>query len=547
MIKNIHYCINCMSELPERAATCPDCGSKVGEYVMNPRALKPLTVLNGKYFIGRVLGEGGFGITYIGFDRNLHMKVAIKEYFPVQFATRNAYESNTNTIVVINGSTAENYRKGMERYEKEARRLTELEALPGIVHVYNFFYENNTAYMVMEYLTGTTLKSYLTSGKHRMGWRQALNLVEPVVKSLALLHQKGIIHRDISPDNIMRDADGHITIFDFGAAREIDNDGKSKTIELKRGYAPPEQYQTHGNQGPWTDVYALCATIYHLICGISLPDAFSIFNGTAKVEPIRNYEHTIPRNVEAALMKGLNTEIKNRIKNMDELYDYLYNGTKIIPWKKIIIAASAAVAVGLITILTITGVKNAKQKKAEIIPESVETSEPSERSESSSFSLKNIVKSDEEESGEAKEDDTAKATDTAALYVSRNNLKYIEGNMISTADNDTGVTVTGITATDNDVVIPAEINRKSVTSVSGINSNYAVTVVLPDSLTTIESKAFRNCVYMESIYIPAGVTEIGNRAFDNCISLADIHISADNPYFHVENGKIVDNEGNEYN
>lgn len=529
-----------MTEILDNEEVCPYCRKKIGEYTINQRALRPMTILDGKYLIGRVLGEGGFGITYLGLDLNLELKVAIKEYFPVQFASRNAYDSNSNDVIVIRGKSEVSFQKGSKRYEKEAKRLVKLEELPGIVRVLNFFYENNTAYMVMDYIQGISLKDYIHE-KKRISWKEAVDIIEPVVKSLGVLHDNGIIHRDISPDNIMMDSAGQITLIDFGAARELDNGEKSKTIELKHGYAPPEQYQSDGNQGPWTDVYALCATLYYLVSGKVLPSAMSIYDKNAKVNPLHSYDSSIPKNIEDTILQGLNVNIKYRIKDMKELYDHLYNGRRIIPWRKIIIAGISIISV-LAIMLVINGIRTIQMNKTEK-PDNTSISRDVQQIDQtvSEEDIQNIEVVDEDSDYEIEEKD-----DSATNYIADNKLSYTETSLLKYTENNGAITITGADSSLTDIVIPEEINGIEVTSISGIGTN-VTSLILPDTLKSIEDSAFKNCVYLEYIFIPGNVDYIGAGAFDNCLSLKSIYISSNNTKYHVMNGNILDADGNKYN
>lgn len=543
MKNNKNYCINCMKEIHIEEEICPYCGCKAGEYTMNQRALKPLTILHGKYLVGKVLGEGGFGITYLGVDLTLNLKVAIKEFFPTQFASRNVYESGSNDIVVINGKSAANFQRKLERYEAEARRLVKLESLPGVVRVINFFYENNTAYMVMEFISGQNLKDYKEKNRSKIHWKEALDIMKPIIRSLSVLHEKDIIHRDISPDNIMITDQNELVLIDFGTAVEIDDDERSKEIELKRGYAPPEQYSSHGDQGPWTDVYELCATLYYMISGNTLPDALAVYRKDAKVVPLRDSDHTIPAEVEVAIMKGLNTDIKYRIKNMDELYGHLYDGCRIIPWRKI--GLGSVIAASIIALMLIMiGVKSIYFNN-DVEDSNGNLVENSQQKQDLEMQTQQPEMTNKETETDANEED-GNVNDTAFNYVKENGLAYVEDSLITYTENDYGITVTGSDNSLADIVIPEEVNGKPVTSISGIGRN-VTSIVLPDTLASIENSAFRNCVYLESIYIPAGVTSIGENAFENCMSLSEIHISNSNSIFHVENGSIIDADGNKHN
>lgn len=239
----------------------------------NSYSLQRNTGLIGRYVIQEVLGQGGFGITYLGIDKLYGNKVAIKEYYPQEIAMRKAQYEDVVTVTSIEEKN--NYDKGKKRFLDEAQVMARFNKNEGIVKILDFFEANNTAYIVMEYLEGITLKQYL--GKY--GVIQFRNLIEmmlPLLEALIEIHSQGLIHRDISPDNIMVQHNSKLKLMDFGAARDYTESGnKSLTVILKPGYAPPEQYQTHGVQGPWTDIYALCATIYKCLTGITPPDAIA--------------------------------------------------------------------------------------------------------------------------------------------------------------------------------------------------------------------------------------------------------------------------------
>ena len=221
---------------------------KVESMEENLHCLRKGTRLIGRYTIECVLGQGGFGITYLGIDELHEKKVAIKEFFPQGIVTRNIEYQDTVTVTFV--GEKDNYEKGKERFLKEARTMAKFSKDEGIVKALDFFEINNTAYIVMEYLEGITLKQYLRENQ-RIAPEDLIELLVPLIESLDEIHSQGMIHRDISPDNIMVLPDGRIKLMDFGAARDYTDFGeKSLSIVLKPGYAPPEQYQTHGVQGP---------------------------------------------------------------------------------------------------------------------------------------------------------------------------------------------------------------------------------------------------------------------------------------------------------
>lgn len=317
-----YLCPGCMAVLDEPDLPCPLCGFDKNSYSPSPRSLRPFTKLNGKYLVGKVIGEGGFGITYIGFNMETDLPVAIKEYFPSELATRDTTQGNV--ITIFSGEARDLYRDGLEKYLREARNLSMFSDLPGIVTVKDFFYENETAYIIMEYINGITLKQHLTKVGGRMKQNEVIKMMKPVLESMNKIHEVGIIHRDISPDNIMITKNKQIKLTDFGAARVFDTeDNKSITVVLKRGYAPEEQYRAKGNQGPWTDVYALCATMYRMITGVTLQEALERIIED-NVEPVSKYDPNIWPETEYAIMKGLSLRAQDRFQTVNELIDALY-------------------------------------------------------------------------------------------------------------------------------------------------------------------------------------------------------------------------------
>ncbi len=319
-------CPGCMNELTDEQmqGACPYCGYHADPSQEEPsHRLRPHTVLNDKYVIGKVLGEGGFGITYLGYDLTLEMKIAIKEYYPAGYVTREV--QNGNTVTTFSGEKAEFYQNGKEKFIHEARTLAKFSTLPGIVSVRDYFEANNTSYIIMEYLDGDTLKSYLRKCGGRMPLPTVLDMMQPVIRSLEEVHKQGLIHRDISPDNIMILKNGSMKLLDFGAARAVAGPeaDKSLSVMLKPGYAPEEQYRTHGNQGPWTDLYAISATIYKCLTGKTPLEAMERMRNDALVPP-RNYGVMMPPWQEAALMKGLALYAENRFHTLDEFYNAFY-------------------------------------------------------------------------------------------------------------------------------------------------------------------------------------------------------------------------------
>ena len=272
----VRRCMRCMHELAADQKFCPECGRPYGSVNTESFALKPGTILDGKYLVGEMLGQGGFGITYIGFDLLLEQKVAIKEYFPM--STGMVSRENRSMVVwstAMMGKTGT--QKGFDSFLKEARKMAKLGGIPGVVGVKSVFIQNETAYIVMDFIEGETLLKKLQKNGP-MDFDSCVKLMTPIMQALAEVHEHGIIHRDISPDNIMVRPDGKLILLDLGAAKDLDiqgNDGSVQSSQMvaKHGFSPIEQYSKSGKVGPWTDIYAMAATIYYCCTGILPPPA----------------------------------------------------------------------------------------------------------------------------------------------------------------------------------------------------------------------------------------------------------------------------------
>ena len=322
-----NLCINCMKERQEPDGVCEHCGFDEGKYDLPQHHMKPFTILAGKYLIGKAIGEGGFGITYIGMDLELEVRVAIKEYYPQGVAARISGINNC-TVCSCTDSTRPFFEEGREKFINEARTIAKFRGLPEIVGIIEFFRENQTAYIVMEYLDGQTLKQYLRANGGKIPTDEILRMMRPLVLSLGKIHSEGLIHRDISPDNIMLMKDKSVKILDFGGARDFaSRNGKSMSVLVKHGYAPEEQYRSQGDQGPWTDVYALCATMYRCITGEIPPNALDRLYQD-ELKPISSFDVTCPKYIEKAITKGLNIRKDGRYQSMEELYEALYKEQK---------------------------------------------------------------------------------------------------------------------------------------------------------------------------------------------------------------------------
>ena len=317
-------CCGCFREKPDDSAVCPYCG--YGPHVEHPaNTLPPGTILNGRYLVGKVLGVGGFGATYLAFDMKLEEKCACKEYLPSGMAvrTRDRY-----TLSVARSENRGVYQNGMEKFLDEARILARLKDIPNIVSVRDYFRENGTAYFVMQYIEGKSLKDLLRARGGRLPYEETARVLLPVMRAMQQVHAKQLLHRDISPDNIILTKKGESVLLDFGAARSSAGDHATMSVILKHGYAPVEQYSSHGNQGPWTDVYAMGATMYHCLTGKLPPNAVDRLSSDALVRP-GFLGVQLPAAAENALMTALAVRPEDRYANMQAFADALQAGAPV--------------------------------------------------------------------------------------------------------------------------------------------------------------------------------------------------------------------------
>lgn len=282
-------------------------------------ALAPSTCLKHTYIINGILGEGGFGITYSGKNKATDKRVAIKEYFPTGLAVRQE-QADAFLLYPVSRKKEELFLRGKQHFLNEAGILKEFQYLENIVSVYDVFEENNTAYIVMDYIEGLTLKQYIEENGY-LSFTELLSLTAPVIQALSAIHKKKLIHRDISPDNLILGTDNQLHVIDFGAARHENITGGQHTVMLKSGYAPPEQYFSDSRTGAWVDVYALCATMYFALTGNPPSAAIHRLEQDSLDFP-DTLTDLLPWQ-QAALEKGLHIRMSKRYQNMDELYDAL--------------------------------------------------------------------------------------------------------------------------------------------------------------------------------------------------------------------------------
>ncbi|MCR5276041.1 MAG: serine/threonine protein kinase [Clostridiales bacterium] len=307
-------CLGCMELFDEDFDVCPKCGFVVGQPAEEPIHMNPGTILHDRFTIGKVLGFGGFGATYLAWDEVLERKVAVKEYLPSEFSTRVVGKTE---VTVFSGEKSEQFTSGMKKFIEEGQLVGGFQNEPGIIKIFDTFEENNTAYIVMEYLEGETLATRLKREK-TIPEDEAVELLMPVMLSLQEIHKQGILHRDIAPENIFITETGEVKLIDFGASRFATTSySRSLTVIIKQGYSPEEQYRSRGDQGTYTDVYALAATLYKMITGKTPPDAMerrAKYEKKSKdilVEP-HKLTDDISRAHEIAILNALNVRIEDR-------------------------------------------------------------------------------------------------------------------------------------------------------------------------------------------------------------------------------------------
>lgn len=359
-------CMGCMEIYKDSTNVCPYCGYVEGTTTENTLHIEPGAILNNRYIVGRVLGYGGFGVTYIAWDSLLEQKVAIKEFLPSEFATRMLGRME---ITIFSGDKEKQFMEGLVKFVEEAKKLAKFNNVPGIIKIFDCIEENNTAYIIMELLEGESLSTRIEKEK-KMSADKAISMLLPVMESLRQVNSQGIIHRDIAPDNIFITKQNEIKLIDFGAARYATTSlSRSLTIIIKPGYSPEEQYRSMGDQGSWTDVYSIGATLYRMITGEVPCDsmerrAYIEQHGEDLLKPISKYTNKITKSQENAILNAMNVKIHERTPDMNRLIEELTSVTDIqriegkkdnisgitIPlWGKI----ASLVAVALIVVLTL--------------------------------------------------------------------------------------------------------------------------------------------------------------------------------------------------
>ena len=307
----MRFCYSCMYQFEDESLNiCPNCKKPLKTEYDTTHFLKPGTMLqDDKFTIGNEIGAGGFGNTYIGWDNLLKRKVAVKEYFPRRFSSRS--EGSATVIVSGDENSVGHFRHGLQKFLEEARSIAGLNDVRGVVQIYSFFEENGTGYIIMEYLEGMDVKTILKQRGEKAEYEWSRRVMLTVLYTLREIHKRGILHRDIAPDNILVTNEGVIKLIDFGAAKGMaGNEDQHEDIVVKKGYAPPEQYSRTAKQGIYTDLYAAAAMFYKMLTGIRPQPA----NERLKQDELQ---------AELAIMVCLNMQPQYRLQSAQEFMDAL--------------------------------------------------------------------------------------------------------------------------------------------------------------------------------------------------------------------------------
>ena len=315
MIDVEHLCPGCMGRWEDTRKPCPRCGFSWETENHSPRELPPFTILAGRYLLGTRIGAGGFGITYLGLDLAEEKPMAIKEFFPVSLAER-----REERVIALPGEDGRYFREALRSFRKEAELLSRFGGVEGIVRYLDYVQENETAYLVMEYVEGENLKQKMRRMEAPFSQEEALTLLYPILLAVDAMHRKNVLHRDISPENLILKPDGTLTLIDFGAAREYSlEEDENLTVILKRGYAPDEQYHSGSRQGPWTDLYACCAVLYQMVSGL-LPQDASSRRQKDRLLPLDEIEGLeVTKGFARAIEKGMTIYATERYSSIGKL------------------------------------------------------------------------------------------------------------------------------------------------------------------------------------------------------------------------------------
>lgn len=545
----INRCINCMEMLGD-STICPYCGYDSAREPEIFGHLRPGTILRGRYLIGRALGQGGFGITYVGFDLRLEIKVAVKEAY---FTWRGS-QAGSGTV------SAE-----QEAFLREGQKMAKLRDVQGLSHVLDVFCEQDTAYLVMDFAEGETLAARLKRLGRPMSWTEYQPILLETIKTMKMVHQRGLIHRDLSPDNLMLDPAGGVRILDLGAAKDLDKGGASSMVVAKNGFTPLEQYTQRGDSDPATDVYALAATSFYALTG-NIPQAAPERVDEDRLDFSPLEARGVPNHVVQALRGAMALRKKDRLPSMEAFDAMLENNaatmaqssvytippTAPLPREKSasstsrvlrhwIIGILAGVACMAILVLVIAlpgqtsshstpGLTQSHEQKSALQSEQlpVQVPQPYEQqdhSEDGIWGSDTSLPERENPNSDSSADATTETssvdatTDTSTADEPSEGFEYEE-------NDDGSITITGYDKSLDlkQLVIPDELGGKPVTVIGNRAFSYTdlVTLTLPDGLIDIGDSAFYKCKSLKEVDIPDSVTRIGKRVFEDCTSLQTV-------------------------
>ncbi len=533
-------CMKCMEELLEGDRFCPVCGYDQDSGSQPSNALKQNTVLHSRYLIGNVIGRGGFGITYVGWDMTLEMKVAVKEYFPTGTAARsNSYSNEIQWDFTDEGKIG--WSDGIQRFLKEARKMAKLDSVSSIVRVRDAFDENQTAYIVMDFVEGVTLKNYLLShGVLRYG--ECMRLLSPILDSLAMIHDRGFIHRDISPDNIMLQPDGTARLLDMGAAVDVRaNKGHASMAVIKRNFSAPEQYMETEILGSWTDVYAMAATMYYCMTGKVVPEAME--RELKKTPLCFDPNLYIPVHVIGALCDGLKMQADGRIQDMQELKrrltaqeadasedtagDEAIKETPVqdqIPKTERVDQAEES---GRYSIKEDTGRSKRLKQGMKIALVAVGLMSTMCVLTMMFFLFRDSVSSASSDGKESAKMESAgwktqATTESRATEATEPSLEIDYDFCYETDEIKSGIILTEYLGEESSIKLPSEMVGLPVTELGEylFNGNSTLEkVILPEHLEYISYWTFKDCVNLKQVEIPDSLRVIYDGAFEGCTSL----------------------------
>ena len=303
-------CFGCFEPVNDEPR-CPHCGYKQ-QSPYSPSYIAPGTILKEKYMVGKLISHNGEGATYLAYDTVISCKVILKEYMPDVLCSRN---TETQSVVVNPGSNVQ-YKSLMEEFTELNKKLAKLRTIDHIQQVLDLFYENNTTYVVFEYIEGQNLMQYLKENGGSLSWKAVQKLFPPLFTSLSQLHNAGIVHRGISPNTIYVTSKGGLKLTDFCIASARTNNAEL-TPELFKGYAAPEQYSPSVWQGTWTDVYGISSVLYRILTGC-MPTEASLRSESDDLTPPSSLNCDIPDNVSEAIINGMKVAGDERIQSIND-------------------------------------------------------------------------------------------------------------------------------------------------------------------------------------------------------------------------------------